>query len=214
MTDITMAIDPQAAQHRWERRYEWHLGSVPKLLGAMLTLAAPSIGVSRAGSQFDRPQITGGGYYDTTPTARMDQKAGEDAAGLWALLADYASAVSEWLDAPTSIPARCPAYAQTAHDTALLLVGALIDQSARIYHVHELDDTEAGIFREIRRLQGRYLPDFDGLPQHGRDCVLCGAERSVRARWVDAPAGGVRPVMRAACRVCGMDYSEGETDEP
>ncbi|GAA3948064.1 hypothetical protein [Microbacterium soli] len=217
MTDISMAIDPDAARRHWERRLEYHLGVVPKLLGAMLALAAPSVGVSRGGSQFDRPQITGGGYYDSTPTANVDDRAAADAVYLWSLLAEYAESVSEWLGAGTRIPGKCPGSSQAAHDTALLIVGVLIDHATEIWEHRVLEDFEQEMFREVRRQQYRYLPSWDGLPQHARDCLGdaeypgCAAERRVRARWIDDPAGGLRPIQIVTCGACGYVYrSESE----
>lgn len=211
MIGLEYAIDADAARHQWERQLEYHLGLVPKLLGAMLALAEPSVGVSRGGSQFDRPQITGGGYHNETPTAHIDERAAGDAVYLWGLLAEYAEAVSAWMGAGTRIPVKCPGSSQVAHDTALLIVGTLIDHAAEIWEHRQLDAFEVEMFGEIRRQQYRYLPKHDGLPQHARACVTCGSERAVRVRWVDGVDGSPKPRQVGVCRVCGQEYSsDGE----
>ena len=62
MTDITMAIDPDAAHDQWVREHEWHLGLVPAILEALVESTLPQLPVSRGGSRFDKDQITGGGF--------------------------------------------------------------------------------------------------------------------------------------------------------
>lgn len=207
MIDIEQAIDPEAAHRQWARQYEYHLGLIPKLLGAALALAAPHIPVSRGGSQFDRPQITGGGYYNTIPTGGAGEYAAGDATYLWSLLAEYASAVSEWLDAPTRIPGKCPGSSTAAHDAALLIVGTLITHAESVWAHRDLDAFEQEMFREIRRQQRRHLPEHDGLPQHARDCTTCGEARAVRVAWVDGENDSPKPVQVGKCRVCGEVYS-------
>ena len=194
----------------WSRRTEYHLGLVPKLLGAMLELAAPTVGVSRGGSRFDRPQITGGGYHDETPTGQVDERAAGDATYLWGLLAEYATALSAWLGAETRIPAQCPGSSQAAHDAALLIIGTLLNHADQVYEFAEMARFEAEMFAEIRRQQRRYLPEHDGVPQHARDCTVCGESRAVRVVWVDGANGSPRPEQVGRCRVCGETYrSEG-----
>lgn len=195
----------------WTRRFEWHLDLVPKLLGAQLTLATPSVGVSRGGSQFDRPQITGGGYYDSIPTSNTDAQAAADATYLWGLFAEYVTAVSAWLGAETRIPSKCPGSSLVAHDTALIIVGTLANHTTEIHGHRELDDYETEMFTEIRRMQRRYLPQHDGVRQHARDCLeSCGGVRTVRAVYVDAENGSPRPVLVAKCTACGKTYTESE----
>lgn len=202
---MTALLDVELA--KWTRRFEWHLDLVPKLLGAQLTLAAPSVGVSRGGSQFDRPQITGGGYYDSTPTASTDQHAAADATYLWTLFAEYVTAVSAWLGAETRIPVNCPGSSLVAHDTALIIVGTLATHAAEVHEHRELDDYETEMFTEIRRMQRRYLPQHEGVQQHARDCLeSCGGVRTVRAVYVDADNGSPRPVLVAKCTTCGHRY--------
>lgn len=212
MTDITLAIDPDAAHHEWARQIEYHLGLVPKLLGAALALSAPSIPVSRGGSQFDRPQITGGGYYDSIPTGGGEAYAAGDATYLWSLLAEYAESVSEWLGAGTRIPAKCPATSRGAHDAALVIVGTLIDHAPLIWEHRQLDAFEQEMFAEIRRQQRRHLPAHEGVPQHARDCAVCGSERSVRVRWADGLSGSPKPRQIGVCRVCNQEYTNERTD--
>lgn len=216
MNDITQAIDPDATRHGWERRYEYHLALIPALLRTALNMATahaePHIPVSRGGSQFDRPQITGGGYYDQAPVMLgTNDRAAGDATYLWSLLAEYASAVSEWLGADTRIPATCPATPQGAHDAALLIIGTLIEHASDVWPHRQLDTFEGEMFAEIRSQQRRMLPTFDGLPQHARVCVTCG-ETAVRVVWVDGANGSPRPVQVGKCRVCGETYRQNEGD--
>lgn len=219
MTDFTV-MDPVTARVAWTRQMEYHLGMVPQLLRSAITaaatLASPHIPVSRGGSQFDRPQITGGGYYDTIPTmlGGSAEYAAGDATYLWSLLADYAESVSEWLGADTRIPHDCPKTAGGAHDAALVIVGTLLKHAGEVWEHRQLDAFEREMFGEIRRQQRRYLPAHDGVPQHARDCTLCGAARSVRVVWVDGANGSPKPVQVGKCRTCGQVYrqDEGEND--
>lgn len=150
MTDITYAIDSDATHQQWLRQVEYHLGLVPKLVGAELALATPGIGVSRGGSRFDRPQITGGGYYDSAPAIGLDYAAASDAVYFWSLLAEYATAVSEWLFAPTRIPTKCPDTSRAAHDAAPLIVGTLIDNATAVWAHRALDEFEQTMLGVIR----------------------------------------------------------------
>lgn len=203
---MTIVLDVDLA--RWQRRFEWHLDLIPKLLGAQITLGTVVVGVSRGGSRFDRPQVTGGGYYDQIPD--IDQRTAADATYLWSLFADYTTAVGEWLGATTVIPSDCPDTARAAHDTALVIIGTLIDHAPAIHEHRQLDDFETEMFAEIRRMQRRYLPQHEGTPQHARDCLeSCGGVRTVRAVYVDAENGSPVPVLVAKCTACGKTYSDG-----
>lgn len=220
MTELGMAMDPVTARIAWTRAMEYHLGLVPLLLRTAINLgavlSAPHIPVSRGGSQFDRPQITGGGYFDGSPTLLGgDARAADHATYLWELLAEYATAVSEWLGADTTIPQRCPNTAGGAHDAALLIVGTLLKHTAEVWQHRELETFEQEMFTEIRRQQRRLIPQHDGMPQHARDCTTCGESRSVRVVWVDGENGSPKPRQVAKCRVCGEQYTtnEGETDD-
>lgn len=210
MTDISMAIDPEASYRLWSRQLEYHLGLVPKILGAALAMSTPHIPVSRGGSQFDRPQITGGGYFDSVPTGGAESFAAGDATYMWALLAEYAESVSEWLAAPTRIPTRCPSTSRGAHDASLIIVGTLIDHAALIWEHRQLDMFEGEMFREIRRQQRRFLPQYEGEPQHARPCMTCGEPSAVRVVWADADGGSRKPVQVGKCRVCGEVYKNEE----
>lgn len=213
-TDITMAIDPETARIAWTRQAEYHLGLIPALLrttlGMAQVLGEPHVPVSRGGSQFDRPQITGGGYYETVPTMgyASDGRAAADGPYLWALLADYAESVSEWLGADTRIPHACPKTPNAAHDAGLVIVGTLLKHATEIWAHRELEVFEGEMFREVRRMQRRYLPDDQGLPQHARDCTTCGELRAVRVVWVDGDNGSPKPVQVGKCRVCGEVYRD------
>lgn len=223
MTELGMAMDPVTARIAWTRQMEYHLGLVPLLLRTGINLgavlSAPHIPVSRGGSQFDRPQITGGGYYDSTPTTLGavggDARAADHATYLWELLAEYATAVSEWLGADTTIPQRCPNTAGGAHDSALLIVGTLLKHSTEVWQHRELEVFEQEMFAEIRRQQRRLIPQHGGVPQHARDCTTCGTPQAVRVVWVDGELGSPKPRQVAKCRECGEQYStnEGEIDD-
>lgn len=211
-----VAMDAVTARVGWTRQIEYHFGLIPQLLrnaiGMAAVLGTPHIPVSRGGSQFDRPQITGGGYYDSIPTMGLggDARAAADAPYLWSLLADYAEAVSAWLGADTRIPHDCPKTATGAHDAALVIVGTLLKHAGEVWEHRELDTFEQEMFGEIRRQQRRYLPEHDGIPQHARDCTTCGEARAVRVVWADAANGSPKPVQVGKCRVCGQTYEQGD----
>lgn len=192
---------------RWKRCIEDHLGLVPTLLAMLLDLAVPKIGVSRGGSRFDRPQITGGGYDEQDPTMSIDDRAAGDALYLWELLADYATAVSEWLDATTTIPTRCPDDRQVAHDAALLIVGTLLQHTDAIYEHRELADFEDHVFHEIRSMRARHGIFNSPRRRPPELCMLCG-EVEVRTHWVTSRTGP-RSVEVMRCARCG-DETRGE----
>lgn len=204
---------------RFAHQAEYHLGLIPALLRVMLGLAELAqethIPVSRAASQFDRPQITGGGFYETVPRLTGNTRAAADAPYLWSMLADYAESVSAWLGANTHIPSACPKTPDAAHSAALILVGTLLKHTTEIWQHRELAQFEDEFFRDIRRMQHRYLPDDPGQPQHARTCTTCGTPAAVRIRWVDGPTGEPKPRQIGLCRVCGQEYtdSKGESDE-
>lgn len=215
ITELGASMDPVTARIAWTRQLEYHLGLVPRLLRTAINLgavlSAPHIPVSRGGSQFDRPQITGGGYYDASPTLPGgDARAADHATYLWELLAEYATAVSEWLGADTTIPKQCPNTGTGAHDAALLIVGTLVKHAAEVWHHRELEAFEQEMFGEIRQQQRRFIPQHDGVPQHARDCTVCGESRTVRVVWVDGAGGSPKPVQVGKCRVCGETYTAGE----
>ncbi|MGF3055630.1 hypothetical protein [Microbacterium sp. YY-01] len=195
-------------QKQWTQQLEFHLDLIPKLLGAMLDLAAPDV---RA-TQLDQPRVTGGGYRATVPVT--DEGAGADATYLWSLFADYTLAVAEWLGVDAVVPDRCPDTSQAAFGAALVVVDTLIRHAHLIYVHRELEGFEREMCREIRRLQRRYLPAHEGVQQHARTCVLCGAVKAVRVVWADGVGGSPRPRMVAVCRVCGKEYTEQERSDP
>lgn len=192
-------------QREWTRKLEYHLDLVPRLLGAMVELATPGV---RA-ADLERPRVSGGGYPSNVPVS--DDGAGTDATYLWDLLAEYAAAAAEWIGADAVVPERCPDTASAAFGSALVVVDTLM-RHAHLIHVHrELEPFEREMFGEIRRMQRRYLPAHEGVPQHARACTVCGSERAVRVVWVD---GDGEPRMVGVCRVCGMKYvSEQEVEQ-
>lgn len=215
MTDITFALDPETARVRWTHQLEAHLGLIPGLLSTALSLdiaaATPHIPVSRGGSQFDRPQITGGGYYNSAPVMiGSNPRAAGDATYLWSLLADYATAVSEWLGADTTIPSKCPSTPRGAYDAANVIVGTLLHAAGEVWEHRVLDSFEQDMFAEIRRQQRWLLPSHRGMPQHARDCTTCGEPRSVWVTWVDGPNGSPKPVQVGKCKTCGQEYRQNE----
>lgn len=188
---------------RWERCIEDHLGLVPPLLAMLLELAVPKIGVSRGGSRFDRPQITGGGYDEQDPTLSIDERAALDATYLWSLLAEYATAVSDWMGSGARIPDRCPGNRRVAHDASLLIVGALLQHKKHIYPYRELAQFEDEFFEEIRAMRARH--GFFNTPRRRplEPCDLCG-EVKVRSHWVTGPTGP-RSVEVKRCDDCGNE---------
>lgn len=231
MTDISMAIDPDATHRRWVNEFTWHLDVTPALMDALVEMTLPQIPVSRGGSRFDRLQITGGGYMDTmqildhfdvTSDGVMVAKgAAADARELWSWITGYTGAVSAWLNQAVTAPwaADLPPVAATsrlqgdpltARASALVTAGWLIDRADRIAEISELEAHREEMFSLIRRLRGRY-----GVFNHPRRarpavCRTCG-ERAVVVDWVDAGTGSMRPVQGGKCRTCGEIYrSEGE----
>lgn len=216
MTIPVNAIDPQAAYREWEHQYEWHLGLVPAVVEMLITLAAPTVGVSRGGSRFDRPQITGGGYYEDLDVSDAGTGPLADARDLWAMLHEYTTAVGEWIEPlrpSPGLPDALPATAAAARDTALVTVGWLIDHAARIEPLHELDEYRDQMFYTIRRL--RRVHGIHRRPRQDRRrmCTTCG-ERAVVVDWVTPADGSPRPVKVGVCKSCGEQYTETESPSP
>jgi hypothetical protein len=230
MTDITMAIDPDAAHRQWVAAFTWHLDVTPALMDALVEMTLPQIPVSRGGSRFDRLQITGGGYMDTmqildrfdvtTDGVMVAKGAAADAQELWSWITGYTGACSAWLNQAVTAPwaADLPPVAAvsrlqgdplTARAAALVTAGWLIDHADQIADITELEEHREEMFGLIRRLRGRY-----GVYNHPRRarpalCTVCG-ERKVVVDWVDAGNGSPKPVQAAKCKTCGAVFRESE----
>lgn len=223
MTDITMAIDPEAVHRRWVEQFTWHIDVVPPLMDALVEATLPRIPVSRGGSRFDKDQITGGGFLDnmqlldqfdvTTDGVMVQKGAVADARELWSWVVQYTAAVDAWIDAGRPKPVLTPnpdPDPLSARSTALITAGWLIDHANQIAPIHELDAHREEMFRLIRHLRGRY-----GVFNHPRRarpavCTTCG-ERAVVLDWLDGANGSPRPVQGGKCRTCGEVYRiEGE----
>lgn len=210
------AIHPEVTFRRWVDSFEHHLGQIPDVLSMLVTLGQPSIGVSRGGSQFDRPQVSKGGM----PNEEQDLSAvllrskGEygtqgpsgDARYLWMLLTGYAAAI--WDRAETT-RADAPNLtfglintAGTAKDAALLTVGWLVTHANTIHTLTELEEDREELFRTVRRLKAVH-----GIHPHPRKglCGTCG-RRQVEYDYTDLRDGTV--VKVGVCRSCGEVYSE------
>lgn len=223
MTDITMAIDPEAAHRRWVHEFTWHLDIIPALMDALVEATLPRIPVSRGGSRFDKDQINGGGYFDnmhlldafdvTTEGTVVQKGAVADARELWSWIVQYTRAVDAWIapvrPAPTLTDNPDP-EPLSARSVALVTAGWLIDHADQIADISELEEHREAMFALIRRRRGQY-----GVYNHPRRarpavCTTCG-ERSVVIDLVDAGNGSPRPVQGGKCRTCGEVYrSEGE----
>lgn len=223
MTDITMAIDPDAAHRRWVNEFTWHFDVTPALMDALVEMTLPQIPVSRGGSRFDRLQITGGGYDDNmqildhfdvlTDGAMVAKGAAADAQELWSWIVQYTRAVDAWIAAGRSAPVladRVDADPLTARSVALVTAGWLIDHADQIAEIGELEPHREEMFSLIRRLRGRYA--VFNHPRRARPavCRTCG-ERAVVIDWVTPSNGSPKPVQGGKCRTCGEIYrSEGE----
>ena len=213
------AIDPTATARRWSEKFTYHLDLIPVVLEAIVETTLPALGVSRGGSRFDRPQVTGGGYQDTMSAmlAVFDQSgradgiqpsaAVKDARELWSWLVEYTNAVDAWI-APTrpapTLASRPDADPLTARALALPACGWLIDHADTIHTVTELDEHSEAMFTEIRRLRGRY--GVTPRPRTPREmCTTCG-RRDVVAAWASDPSGSPKPIRVARCRSCGETW--------
>lgn len=230
MIELAQAIDPDATHRRWVHEYTWHLDCVPSLMDALVEATLPKIPVSRGGSRFDRPQISGGGYFDTmqlldafdvTTEGTMVQKgAVADARELWDWVTAYVGAVSAWLNQPVAPPlaadlppvvpgSRPIADPLTARATALVTAGWLIDRADRIAEIGELEEHKTAMFTLIRHLRGRYAVYNHPRRARPAGCTTCG-ERAVVIDWVDAGTGSPKPVMGGKCKTCGEIYRADE----
>jgi len=222
MTDITMAIDPDAAHDQWMREHEWHLELVPSILEALVESTLPQLPVSRGGSRFDRDQITGGGFYDTTPTVHFDydryagviaQGGAADARELWDELIDYYSAAVSVVAKPTRIPPtvsiKPDADPLTARGEALITIGWLIDHGEQIAAAPTLAKEPEDLFVVIRHLRGRYGVFNSPRRRKPETCTVCG-EYQVRSVWVGSRIGP-RSVEVKRCRTCGNETREEPT---
>lgn len=210
MTDIGFTTEQQADHdyRRWAHQFEHHLGQIPDVLAMLVTLAQPTIGVSRGGSRFDRLQITGGNEHrDLGDT--IDETLTRDAGYVWGLLTGYAASVWERAeetraDAPylAASPLTSPSAVK---DAALLTVGWLIHH-APTAHTLQLAEDEHELFSTVRRLKAVH-----GIHPHPRPtlCDTCGRRR-VEWDYVDVKGGGVLRV--GVCRSCGEQFMERQNE--
>ncbi|TLF33250.1 hypothetical protein [Microbacterium sp. 5K110] len=206
MTDIGFTTEQQADHdyRRWVHQFEHHLGQIPDVLSMLVTLAQPTIGVSRGGSRFDRLQITGGNEHrDLGDT--IDETLTRDAGYLWGLLTGYAAAVWERAEdtrqnAP-DLAGGALTSPSTAKDAALLTVGWLIHH-APTAHTLALTEDERELFSTVRRLKAVH-----GIHPHPRPgmCDTCGRHK-VTWDYVDTRGGGVARV--GVCRSCGETFTQ------
>lgn len=221
MTDLQI-IDPQAAHDQWVREHEWHLELVPAIIDALVESTLPQLPVSRGGSRFDKDQITGGGFYDTTPTVHFDydryagiikQGPAADARDLWLELVTYLDAAVQVVMTPIrSAPGvgyRVNADPLTAQGEALVTVGWLIDHGEQIAAASTLAKEPDELFRLIRHLRGRYGVFNSPRRRKPEACNICG-EYQVRSTWVGSRIGP-RSVEVKRCRTCGHETREEPT---
>lgn len=218
------AIDPEATTLRARRQFEHHLDVLAPVMDAIVTGTVPSIHPSVT----DKVMVSGGGPVDnmTVFLAAFDQSshgvgasaggAARDAGYLWWEVVDYTRAVTAWLnvdipaphapDLPPTWGHRVNPDPLTARALALTTAGWLIDRWDRIEPIHELDDARDALFREIRRMQGRYGVHPNPRRPRAR-CATCGA-LAVVVTWIDDPNGSAKPVKAGRCRMCGESYTE------
>lgn len=216
MNDQMTIIDPDAAHDQWVREHEWHLELVPAIIDALVEATLPQLPVSRGGSRFDKEQITGGGFYDTTPAVHFDydhhagvQRTGAaaDAQELWLELVTYLDAAAQVVMSPMRdcppVGYRVNADPLTARGEALLTVGWLIDHGEQIAAAPVLAKEPDELFRVIRHLRGRYGIFNSPRRQKPEACEICG-EYQVRSSWVSSRIGP-RSVEVKRCRNCGHE---------
>jgi hypothetical protein len=215
-------IDPDAAHDQWVREHEWHLELVPAIIDALVESTLPQLPVSRGGSRFDKDQITGGGFYDTTPTVHFDydryagilpQGGAADARELWDELLDYLHAAVKVVEKPTRNPptlaSKPDADPLTARGEALITIGWLIDHGEQIAAAATLAKEPDELFRIIRHLRGRYGVFNSPRRRKPEACDICG-EYQVRSVWVGSRIGP-RSVEVKRCSNC---HHEIRGEEP
>lgn len=199
------AIDPEIWYREWVKQYLWHIDQLPLLMETTATLAIPRLGVSRGGSQFDRPQVTGGGYYDTIPLA--DGGATEDSRTLWAAMCAYVRAVSGHVEGAPLLALTAPDEAGVARAAAYSVTGWLADHVDTIAELHVISSVEDELFALIRRLRGRYTAAGTHRRARPRLCTTCG-EHAVIVDWIDGANGSPKPVQVGVCKACGETYTD------
>lgn len=221
MTDITMAIDPDAVRRRWVHEFTWTLDVVPPLMDALVEATLPRIPVSRGGSRFDKDQITGGGHYDnmqlldqfdvTSDGVMVQKGAVQDARELWSWVVQYTRAVDAWIasERPAPVLTDNPdSDPLSARSVALVTVGWLIDHADQIAEISELEEHREAMFQLIRHLRGRYGVFNTPRRQPPELCMVCG-EHAVVTRWESGKVGP-RSVEVKKCRTCGDENREPE----
>lgn len=206
--------DVEDQQRRaWEAHFTYHLDILPPLMEALVWLVLPSVPVSRGGSQFDRPQITGGGYFDVVPVTD-GRTSMTDAIGVWERVAEYVTRITVRLNLPVRAPwapilpplwgpwlSRVNPDPLLARRHALMITGWLADHTDQIITFHELQESEDALFFELRALRARY--GVSPRPRRPREiCGVCGT-RAVTVQWVPAKDGSPKPVRAAVCSNCG-----------
>lgn len=216
-------VHPDQQHRAWIKQFTWHLDCLPPIMDALVTATLPTIGVSRGGSRFDRPQVTGGGYIENVPMLNVDTDqaghliptgAAADARELWAWITGFVTAVNDWIE-PTRPAPNLGTHPNpdplSARALALTAAGWLIDHADQVAPIRELDDHRDAMFALIRSLRGRY-----GVFPHPRTprerCTTCG-DRAVVVSWVDSPDGSPKPIRAGKCRTCGETYLQHDDQD-
>lgn len=201
-------IDPEAGYRAWVQQYLWHIDQIPLLIETAGILALPNIGVSRGGSQFDRPQITGGGYYDNVPI--RDDNATATSHELWVALVAYLNAIRAHGLTATNLADEVPADPDVARRRAYDAIGWLADHVEQIVDWADLGPLEEELFEIVRRSRGRFGSTGTARRARPRLCTTCG-EHAVIVDWIEGANGSPKPIQVGVCKSCNETYVGADT---
>lgn len=206
MTEIIMAIDPDAAYNEWVSRFLWHVDQLPAVVETTGTIALAARGL-RASQLSDR--ISGGGFYDNIPL--VDGPESRNARAVWDALRGYLVVASSrlGLESP-ELPSGLPDDVELAREWAFAANAWLSDVVGEIRSWPDLDELEEQLFRLIRRARHR-LDTHTARRTRPEICTLC-SERGVLIDWIDGPDG--QAILSKVCVVCRTNYTPAAPAAP
>lgn len=223
MSNDLLPLEPSWST--WAERLRWHLGEIPTLMGAMLTLRVPV-----RSARYDR-EIVSGSSPDGSP-APLNVEAIDDADGLWVELARFGSIVEGWFEelgewdeeagvvAVAAMPGMTSVYRgrlvagvhftvdeATAFDEASDVVQWIGHRADLVSGREELRIEAERLCVLVRKLRSRYLVDRAQRARPlRRQCRTCG-EVAVVVEWAElilpTKAKGI-----GRCTACGQGYVE------
>lgn len=197
--------DEKPQDDRWEKRYRWHIGSIPELMmltrQALVPLKATAYG----------ERVQGGGDVRRLP---LNGDAVDEADLLWALLVIYAREVAYNIGGSSPSCIRDQVWSNNSEPQGLpggvtssgaFVLGRIVsnwlqERCLTIAEFDGLQESEDQLFAYVRSLRSRYGVQ-DTTDRKNRFCGVC-LSYSVTTQFEDV--GGVE-FTRTWCTHCGNE---------